>query len=66
MSVEVWGLLWCPQYGLHHRRPVVARVGLGPRPVRLIVVLNLVNWIVCSLFTIQASIVLLAVGCFVC
>jgi DHA3 family multidrug efflux protein-like MFS transporter len=66
VSVEVWGLLW----GLLSTAFIlgglaVARFGLGSNPVRLIVGLNLVNWIVCSLFTIQASIVLLTVGCFV-
>ena len=66
VSVEVWGLLW----GLLSTAFIlgglaVARFGLGSNPVRLIVGLNLVNWIVCSVFTIQASIVLLAVGCFV-
>lgn len=66
VSVEVWGLLW----GLLSTAFIlgglaVARFGLGSNPVRLIVGLNLVNWIVCSVFTIQASIVLLTVGCFV-
>jgi DHA3 family multidrug efflux protein-like MFS transporter len=66
VSVEVWGLLW----GVLSLAFIigglsVARFGLGTNPVKLIVLLNLVNWIACSLFTIQASIVLLAVGCFV-
>jgi DHA3 family multidrug efflux protein-like MFS transporter len=66
VSVQVWGALW----GVLSTAFIigglaVARFGLGPNPVRLIVVLNLVNWVMCSVFTLQASIVLLAVGCFV-
>jgi DHA3 family multidrug efflux protein-like MFS transporter len=66
VSVQVWGLLWgVLSSAFIVGGLLVARFGLGSNPVRLIVLLNLVNWIVCSIFTIQASIVLLAVGCFV-
>ena len=41
---------------------VVARRGLGPRPLRLILLLNLVNWVVCATFTLRSSIVPLVVG----
>jgi MFS transporter, DHA3 family, multidrug efflux protein len=66
VSVQVWGFMWgVLSTAFIIGGLVVARYGLGSNPVRLIVVLNLVNWIACSLFTIQASIVLLGVGCFV-
>jgi DHA3 family multidrug efflux protein-like MFS transporter len=66
VSVQVWGLLWgVLSMAFIAGGLIVARFGLGSNPVRLIVLLNLVNWIACSIFTIQASIVLLAVGCFV-
>lgn len=66
VSVQVWGLLWgALSVAFIIGGLAVARFGLGSNPVRLIVLLNLGNWIVCSLFTIQASIMLLAVGCFV-
>jgi MFS transporter, DHA3 family, multidrug efflux protein len=66
VSVQVWGLLWgVLSMAFIVGGLAVARFGLGSNPVRLIVLLNLVNWIVCSVFTIQASIVLLAVGCFI-
>ncbi|MCU0261566.1 MAG: MFS transporter [Ilumatobacteraceae bacterium] len=66
VSVQVWGVLWgILSTAFIIGGLVVARYGLGSNPVRLIVVLNLVNWIACSVFTIQASIVLLAIGCFV-
>jgi DHA3 family multidrug efflux protein-like MFS transporter len=66
VSVEVWGVLW----GVLSLAFIigglsVARFGLGSNPVRLILVLNLVNWVACSLFTIQPSIVLMAIGSFI-
>jgi len=65
VSVETWGVLWgVLSLAFIIGGLVVARFGLGRSPVRLIVVLNLANWAVCSVFTIQPSIVLLAVGCF--
>jgi len=44
---------------------VVSRIGLGSQPARLVLMGNLVNWVVCSVFTLQSSIVLLSVGMFV-
>jgi DHA3 family multidrug efflux protein-like MFS transporter len=63
VSVEAWGLLWgaislCFIVG----GLIVARRGLGPNPVRVILAANLVNWTVCSVFTLRSSIVLLTVG----
>lgn len=63
VSVETWGFLWG---GLSLAFIVgglaVARFGLGPTPVRTIVIANLVNWTACSVFALRSSIVLLA-GC---
>jgi DHA3 family multidrug efflux protein-like MFS transporter len=65
VSVEVWGVLWgVLSLAFIIGGLAVARFGLGSNPVRLIVVLNLANWVVCSVFTLQPSIVLLAIGCF--
>jgi DHA3 family multidrug efflux protein-like MFS transporter len=63
VSVETWGLL----FGLISLAfigggLVVARRGLGPNPLRALLAANLVNWIVCSVFTLQSSIVLVVVG----
>jgi DHA3 family multidrug efflux protein-like MFS transporter len=41
---------------------LVARRGLGRVPVRVILLCNLVNWTVCTVFTVRSSIALLAVG----
>ncbi len=66
VSVEAWGFLWGGlSMGFIVGGLVVARVGLGSTPVKVLVLANLVNWIICSVFTIRSSIVLLAVGTFV-
>ena len=66
VSVQTWGFL----FGIISTAfiiggLVVAKVGLGTRPARLVLAGNLVNWIVCATFALQSSIVLLAVGMFV-
>ncbi len=64
MSVEDWGLLWAAaSIGFILSGVAIARFGLGARPLRLLLLVNLVIWLAASLFTIQPSIVLLAAGC---
>jgi MFS transporter, DHA3 family, multidrug efflux protein len=66
VSVESWGFIWgVLSTGFIIGGLVVAKVGLGPTPVKVLVFGNLVNWTVCSLFTLQSSIVLLSVGTFI-
>jgi len=66
VSVETWGFLWgFLSCALILGGLAVARRGLGPRPLRVIIVFNLVNWTVCATFTLQSSIVPLAIGMFV-
>ena len=63
VSVEAWGLLWgFISLAFIAGGIVVARRGLGPNPLRLILTANLVNWAVCSVFALRSSIVLLTVG----
>lgn len=64
MSVEEWGLLWAiTSCAFIASGLVIARVGLGRKPLRTLLLVNLVTWTAASLFTIQASIALLAIGC---
>jgi len=64
MSVEDWGLLWAiTSCAFIASGMVIARVGLGRKPLRTLLLVNLVTWTAASLFTVQASIALLAVGC---
>jgi DHA3 family multidrug efflux protein-like MFS transporter len=66
MSVESWGFLWgvlSLAYilgGLY-----IARKGLGARPLGILFRNNIITWTICIFFTIQPSIILLAVGTFV-
>ena len=49
VSVETWGLLWgFISLAFIVGGVVVARRGLGPRPLRVIILANLVNWTVCA------------------
>ncbi len=63
VSVEAWGIMWMALSlvmilgGL-----VVARVGLGRSPLRLILLGNLINWIVCAVFPLRSSILFMVVG----
>jgi MFS transporter, DHA3 family, multidrug efflux protein len=63
VSVQAWGLLW----GLISVAFIagglfVARFGLGPNPIRVVLGGNLVNWSVCVLFPLRSSIVLVTIG----
>lgn len=64
MPVQAWGFLWATiSVAFIVSGLVIAKVGLGPRPLRTLLVVNLIMWSVASVFTLQTSIPLLAVGC---
>lgn len=66
VSVQVWGILWgVLSLGFIVGGMVVARKGLGKNPLRTLFLGNIAMWSICSIFTLQASIVLLAIGMFV-
>ena len=63
VSVQVWGLL----FGVLSTAFIVSgilisRVGLGKNPLRTLLLVNVVTWSVCCVFTIQPSIWLLVGG----
>lgn len=66
MSVESWGLLWGALSmsfilgGLY-----ISKKGLGSSPLKILFRNNIITWIVCIFFTIQPSIILLAIGTFI-
>ncbi|MEO5841678.1 MAG: hypothetical protein ABIQ73_06610 [Acidimicrobiales bacterium] len=65
VSVETWGLLLgVLSFGFIVGGLIVARRGLGPNPLRMIIIGNLVNWTICTVFTLRSSIIPLAVGMF--
>jgi DHA3 family multidrug efflux protein-like MFS transporter len=66
VSVQTWGLLFgLLSTGFIVGGLVIARFGLGANPLRTLLGANVVLWVICSVFTLQASILLLTVGMFV-
>lgn len=65
VSVQVWGALWgFLSLGFIVGGMVVANKGLGKSPLRALFLSNIVMWTICSVFTLQSSVILLAVGLF--
>lgn len=65
VSVQTWGILWgVLSLGFIIGGLIVAKKGLGQQPLRTLFIANIAMWTICVFFTIQASIVLLAVGMF--
>ncbi len=63
VSVQVWGILWgFLSLGFIIGGLIIARQGLGGKPLRTLFLTNLIMWFVCIFFTLQASIMLLSVG----
>ena len=63
MSVQAWGLMWGALSALFIVGGLmVARTGLGSKPLRLLLLVNVVLWSVTAMFPLQASIVMLVIG----
>jgi DHA3 family multidrug efflux protein-like MFS transporter len=63
VSVQAWGFLWgFISLAMIAGGLAVARYGLGPSPLKVLLGGNLIAWTVCALFTVQSSIVLLGAG----
>ena len=63
MSVQFWGLLWGGLSALFIVGGLaVAKTGLGLKPLRLLLLINLVLWSMTALFPLQASIAMLVAG----
>jgi len=66
VSVQVWGLLWgVLSLAFIAGGLVIAKTGLGKNPLRTLFLCNIAMWSICCVFTLQASILLLAVGMFI-
>src|SRR6185295_11477539 len=66
VSVQVWGALWgFLSLGFIVGGMIVARKGLGKNPMRTLFICNIAMWVICCVFTLQASIILLSVGMFI-
>lgn len=65
MDVKAWGALWSfLSTGFIVGGLIVSKKGLGPKPLRTLFICNLISWGITCIFTIQPSIILLAVGMF--
>lgn len=66
VTVEVWGFLWgLLSTGFIVGGIIIAKRGLGKNPLRTMLMTNLILWAIASLFTIQASIILLMIGMYI-
>ncbi|RBY86249.1 MFS transporter [Blastococcus sp. TF02A-26] len=63
MSVQAWGLLWGALSALLIVGGLlVARVGLGSRPIRVLLLVNVAMWAVTMLFPLASSVLTLTVA----
>jgi len=63
VSVQTWGIMFAVMsLGFISGSAYIAKYGLGNKPLRLLLIMNIVTWTTCIFFTIQPSIILLAVG----
>lgn len=66
VPVEVWGLTFgVLSVAFIVSGIVISKTGLGKNPLRTLLMVNVITWAVCCVFTIQASFWLLVAGCFV-
>ncbi len=66
VSVQFWGLTFgVLSTAFIISGIVISKTGLGTNPLRTLLLVNLITWSVCCVFTIQPSFWLLAGGCFV-
>ncbi|MBD2463450.1 MFS transporter [Oscillatoria sp. FACHB-1407] len=66
VSVQVWGILWgLLSLGFIVGGLIVAKRGLGESPLRTLFLANIVMWVIAAGFTVQASVVSLAIGMFI-
>ena len=63
VSVQAWGLLWgLLSTGVIVGGLLVARLGLGSNPVRVILLVSVVTWTATALFPLRSSILMLSVA----
>lgn len=63
LSVEQWGFLWgALSTGFIIGGLIVAKKGLGKNPIRSLLLVNVIMWIICILFPLHGSIIPLAIG----
>ena len=63
MPVQAWGAFWgVVSFGFIFGGLFIAKWGLGKNPLSTLFKVNMIIWIVCIIFPLQASIILLGIG----
>jgi DHA3 family multidrug efflux protein-like MFS transporter len=63
VSVETWGIMFAVlSFGFILGSSYIAKYGLGSRPLKRLLLVNVILWTTCIFFTIQPSVILLAIG----
>jgi len=66
MPVQAWGTLFgFLSLGFIAGGLIVAKYGLGKNPLKTFFLISIIMWVSCIFFTVQASIILLAIGMFI-
>ena len=66
VPVEIWGLTFgVLSMAFIISGIVISKTGLGKNPLRTLMMVNVITWSVCCVFTLQSSYWLLVAGCFV-
>ncbi len=66
VSVQTWGMMFAVlSFGFILGSTYIAKRGLGAYPLKLMLSINVVTWTTCIFFTVQPSIILLAIGMFI-
>ncbi len=66
VSVEMWGLTFgVLSTAFIISGIIITKTGLGKNPLRTLLLVNVITWSVCCVFTIQHSYWLLVAGCFI-
>lgn len=63
VSVQTWGTMFAVlSFGFILGNTYIAKFGLGSRPLRAMLLVNVITWTTCIFFTIQPSVILLSIG----
>lgn len=63
MPVQAWGAFWgVMSFGFIVGGLFIAKFGLGKNPLATLFKVNIIIWLTCLIFPLQASIILLAIG----
>ncbi len=66
VSVQTWGIMFAIlSFGFIAGNTFIAKFGLGKNPLRNLLLANVIAWTSCIFFTIQPSVILLAIGIFI-